>query len=67
MQTIVDHHHASDQKSATKVRFSEPGDEKDGNNEDDTKVTHTKKSINKNSIKRMNTNGKLNYLYSKGK
>lgn len=27
MQTIVDHHHASDQKQATKVRFSEPGDE----------------------------------------
>lgn len=27
MQTIVDHHHASDQRQATKVRFSEPGDE----------------------------------------
>lgn len=35
MQTIVDHHHASDQKQATKVRFSEPGDE----NEDDPKVS----------------------------
>lgn len=30
VQTIVDHHHASDQnRSATKVRFSEPGEEKD--------------------------------------
>lgn len=36
MQTIVDHHHASDQKQATKVRFSEPGDEKDADN--DSKV-----------------------------
>ncbi|XP_031632483.1 solute carrier family 12 member 4 isoform X2 [Contarinia nasturtii] len=34
VQTIVDHHHASDQKSATKVRFSEPGDEKDTTDED---------------------------------
>lgn len=66
MQTIVDHHHASDQKSATKVRFSEPGDEKDGNNEDDTKVIH-KKLMNNNSMKKINTDGKLYYLYSKGK
>lgn len=36
VQTIVDHHHSSEQKQATKVRFSEPGDEKD--NEDESKV-----------------------------
>lgn len=36
VQTIVDHHHASDQKQATKVRFSEPGDEK--YDDDDDKV-----------------------------
>lgn len=40
VQTIVDHHHLSDQKqSATKVRFSEPGDENDPNaNDNNAKV-----------------------------
>lgn len=27
VQKIVDHHHASDQRSATKVRFTEPSEE----------------------------------------
>lgn len=39
VQTIVDHHHAIDQnRTATKVRFTEPAEEKDEFNDDDAKV-----------------------------
>ncbi|XP_055312434.1 solute carrier family 12 member 4 isoform X3 [Sitodiplosis mosellana] len=50
VQTIVDHHHASDQKQATKVRFSEPGDEKDVHDDDGKEHDTNKEATEKGSV-----------------
>lgn len=39
MQAIVDNHHKGDVKTATKVRFQEPGKEKEEKEKDQTEET----------------------------